>query len=105
MNKFLLISIICAVLLSRNALAQERLYKNTFPLGDVTLLDGPFKHARDLNVQVLLKYDVDRLLAPFRNRFGRYVRYFRHFVRRFLRTQAIASEVVRVVNWVADFEA
>lgn len=70
MNKFLLISIVCAVLLSGNALAQERLYQNTFPLGDVTLLDGPFKHARDLNVQVLLKYDVDRLLSPFRKEAG-----------------------------------
>jgi hypothetical protein len=30
------------------------------------LLDGLFKHARDLNIEVLLKYDVDRLLAPYR---------------------------------------
>lgn len=45
--------------------AQEALYPNTFPLTDVTLLDGQFKHAQDLNVEVLLKYDVDRLLAPF----------------------------------------
>ncbi|MDP2883602.1 MAG: glycoside hydrolase family 127 protein [Ignavibacteria bacterium] len=70
MNKSLLISLICAVLLSGNALAQERLYQNTFPLCDVTLLDGPFKHARDLNVQVLLKYEVDRLLAPYRKETG-----------------------------------
>ena len=34
-------------------------------LSDVKLLDGPFKHARDLNIQTLLKYDVDRLLAPY----------------------------------------
>ena len=33
--------------------AQDRLYKNEFPIGDVTLLDGPFKHARDLNLDVL----------------------------------------------------
>ena len=45
--------------------AQEKLYPNAFPLEDVTLLDGPFKHAQDLNVEVLLQYDVDRLLAPF----------------------------------------
>lgn len=45
--------------------AQEKLYTNTFPLSDVKLLDGPFKHARDLNIEVLLKYDVDRLLQPF----------------------------------------
>ncbi len=36
-----------------------------FKLDDVQLLDGPFKHALDLNVDVLLEYDVDRLLAPF----------------------------------------
>lgn len=50
--------------------AQNRLYPNEFPLGDVTLLDGPFKHARDLNLQVLLKYHVDRLLAPYRKEAG-----------------------------------
>ena len=50
--------------------AQDRLYKNEFPIGDVTLLDGPFKHARDLNLNVLLQYDVDRLLAPFRAEAG-----------------------------------
>jgi len=70
MNKFPFIVAVCAVLLSGNVLAQERLYQNTFPLGDVTLLDGPFRRARDLNVQVLLKYDVDRLLAPFRKEAG-----------------------------------
>lgn len=45
--------------------AQDKLYPNTFAFSEVTLLDGPFKHAQDLNVDVLLKYDVDRLLAPF----------------------------------------
>jgi DUF1680 family protein len=45
--------------------AQDKLYPNEFPLKDVILLDGPFKHARDLNIQTLLKYDVDRLLASF----------------------------------------
>lgn len=45
--------------------AQSRLYPNEFDLSDVTLLDGPMKHAMDLNVKVLLDYDTDRLLAPF----------------------------------------
>ena len=45
--------------------AQERLYPNEFSLSDVKLLDGPFKHARDLNIAVLLKYDIDRLLQPY----------------------------------------
>ena len=47
------------------AVAQDRLYANEFALGDVTLLDGPLKKARDLNISVLLKYDNDRLLAPY----------------------------------------
>jgi DUF1680 family protein len=50
--------------------AQDKLYKNEFPLADVQLLDGPFKHARDLNIQMLLKYDVDRLLAGYRKEAG-----------------------------------
>ena len=45
--------------------AQDKLYANEFPLGDVTLLDGPLKRARDLNITTLLKYDTDRLLAPY----------------------------------------
>ena len=47
------------------ASAQDKLYHNTFNLNQVELLDGPFKHAMDLNVKVLLEYDTDRLLAPF----------------------------------------
>lgn len=31
--------------------AQNRLYRDEFPLGDVELLDGPLKHAHELNVQ------------------------------------------------------
>ncbi|QRX63277.1 glycoside hydrolase family 127 protein [Dysgonomonadaceae bacterium zrk40] len=46
--------------------AQEKLYNNEFPISDVTLLEGPLKQARDLNLQLLLQYDVDRLLAPYR---------------------------------------
>ena len=38
----------------------------TFPLTDVKLLDGPFKHATELNINSLLNYDLDRLLARFR---------------------------------------
>ncbi|MAO38006.1 MAG: hypothetical protein CMP12_19245 [Zunongwangia sp.] len=50
--------------------AQEKLYTNEFPLENVTLLDGKFKNARDLNMSVLLQYDVDRLLAPYRKEAG-----------------------------------
>ncbi|MGN6604895.1 MAG: beta-L-arabinofuranosidase domain-containing protein [Ginsengibacter sp.] len=52
------------------AYAQEKLYPNEFPLGDVKLLDSPFKHARDLNIHTLLEYKVDRLLAPYRKEAG-----------------------------------
>jgi DUF1680 family protein len=50
--------------------SQDKLYPNEFPLKDVKLLNGPFKHARDLNIQTLLKYNVDRLLAPYRKAAG-----------------------------------
>lgn len=60
----------CLAANSFNAFAQDKLYANTFPLGDVTLLDGIFKQARDLNIEVLLKYDTDRLLAPYRKEAG-----------------------------------
>ena len=60
-----LLIIIAAVFFAvSGAYAQDRLYSNEFPLGDVTLLDGPLKHARDLNLEVLMKYEVDRMLAP-----------------------------------------
>jgi DUF1680 family protein len=57
-------------LLTQVAIAQEKLYPNEFPLSDVKLLDGPFKHAQDLNIHVLLEYDIDRLIAPFRKEAG-----------------------------------
>lgn len=44
---------------------QDKLYTNSFALSDVKLLDGPFKKAQDLNVKTLLKYDINRLLAPY----------------------------------------
>ena len=70
-RKFLfLILYACLPLISGVATAQDRIYTNEFPLGDVKLLDGPFKHARDLNIEVILKYDVDRLLAPYRKEAG-----------------------------------
>jgi uncharacterized protein len=71
--KSLFISFIVASCIAGNSfnlLAQDKLYHNEFPLEDVILLEGPFKHARDLNIQVLLKYDVDRLLAPYRKEAG-----------------------------------
>lgn len=50
--------------------AQTRLYPDEFHLNDVKLLDGQLKHAYELNAHTLLRYDVDRLLAPFRKEAG-----------------------------------
>lgn len=41
-----------------------------FELTDVKLLDGPFKHATELNIQSLLNYQPDRFLAKFRMEAG-----------------------------------
>ncbi|MBQ0056515.1 MAG: glycoside hydrolase family 127 protein [Bacteroidales bacterium] len=66
--KYLIASLLAC--LAVGSYAQEQLYPNEFPLSDVTLLDGPLKHAQDVNVHTLLRYDVDRLLAPFRKEAG-----------------------------------
>ena len=65
-----LISTLALCFMTTIASAQDKLYSDEFPIGDVVLLDGPLKHARDLNVQTLLKYDCDRMLAPFRKEAG-----------------------------------
>lgn len=56
---------VCAI-----ATAQDRIYSDEFPIGDITLLDGPLKRAMDVNAGVLLQYDCDRLLAPYRKQAG-----------------------------------
>lgn len=61
---------ISAILLYGNAFAQDKLYGNAFSLNDVKVTGGIFKHAQDLNIEVLLKYDVDRLLAGYRKEAG-----------------------------------
>lgn len=49
-----------------SVLAQEALYANEFDLSQVRLLPGSsFHHACELNENVLLSYDTDRLLAPY----------------------------------------
>ena len=45
--------------------SQDVLYPDMFALGDVQLLDGPLKERQDLNVETLLAYDTDKLIAPF----------------------------------------
>src|SRR5688572_13232602 len=72
MNKINTILIVgaCLLLAGSPTHAQDKLYNNEFPLGDVKLFKGPFQHARDLNIKVLLEYDVDRLLAGYRKEAG-----------------------------------
>ena len=41
-----------------------------FPISDVKLLDGPFRHATELNMQSLMNYEPDRLLAKYRMEAG-----------------------------------
>ena len=49
---------------------QTRCKVYPFELDDVKLLDGPFKHATELNEKSLLSYDPDRLLSKFRSEAG-----------------------------------
>ena len=69
-KKCVLAFLVSVLLFSVSVNAQEKLYYNEFPLVDVQLLNSPFKHARDLNIETLLKYNVDRLLAPYRKQAG-----------------------------------
>lgn len=69
-QKNILFLVLGLLLIVSKVQSQEKLYPNEFPLEDVTLLDSPFKHARDLNIEVILKYDVDRLMAPYRKEAG-----------------------------------
>ena len=69
MKKLLFTGLFC-LLMPCSILAQDKLYCDDFPLSDITLLDGPLKHARDLNVENLKKYDCDRMLAPYRKEAG-----------------------------------
>lgn len=66
----IVITILVFISLTYRLVAQDKLYPNEFPLGDVKLLESPFKHAQDLNIHVLMEYDIDRLIAPFRKEAG-----------------------------------
>ncbi len=65
MSKTPLLVLALALACATNTTAQDKLYPAMFPLGDVKLLDGPFKQMMDLNGKTLLAYDVDRLMQPF----------------------------------------
>lgn len=70
MRKPLFFAGLFCLTIGHHAMAQDKLYTDEFPLGDVTLLDGPLKKARDLNIKTLLQYDCDRMLAPYRKEAG-----------------------------------
>ncbi len=53
------------LLCSGSMKAQTELYPKHFDLEQVTLLDGPMKTAMEKNFEMLLQYDVDRLLTPY----------------------------------------
>ncbi|MBN1127970.1 MAG: glycoside hydrolase family 127 protein [Chitinispirillaceae bacterium] len=64
------VSLLISVFAWCGVMAQDKLYSNEFPLGDVTLLDGPFKKAMDLNTAHLLKYTLGKLLFAYRKDAG-----------------------------------
>ncbi|MCQ2196866.1 MAG: glycoside hydrolase family 127 protein [Bacteroidaceae bacterium] len=68
-TKKVIVSLMLASM-ATGAYAQDKLYPNEFPLGQVKIVDGVLKHARDLNIKTLLQYDCDRLLAPYRKEAG-----------------------------------
>ena len=66
MNKKLLsITLAASLLFATEAKAQSEIYPQHFDLSEVTLLDGPMKTMMDINDELLLKYDADRLMTPF----------------------------------------
>ena len=67
MKLFTLAAVLMAVI---HAEAQSRLYPQLFDLQDVVINDGPFRHAQELNTQVLLQYDLGRLMQPYENQAG-----------------------------------
>lgn len=65
MKTKLFVTGLLALATMQQANAQSELYPKHFDLEEVTLLDGPIKTAMELNIQMLLQYDVDRLLTPY----------------------------------------
>lgn len=63
-NKNLIVAAL-ALSLSGSAAAQSEIYPQHFNLNEVTLLDGQAKKMMEINAALLLRYDADRLMAPF----------------------------------------
>lgn len=67
LKKLLSITLATAALTlgTNHAVAQSEIYPQHFDLSEVTLLDGPMKTMMEINDELLLKYDADRLMTPF----------------------------------------
>ena len=71
MKKGKFLTMMTALLIGTTSVsAQSKLYPKLFDLQDVVINDGPFRHAQDLNCQVLLQYDLGRLMQPYENQAG-----------------------------------
>ncbi len=60
----------CSCMAAGTAFSQSQLYPTLFDLSEVRLTDSLFLHAEELNYDVLMQYDVDRLLTPFMRQAG-----------------------------------
>ena len=66
-----LVGLVVVILLASCQKKEEsRMAVEQFELSQVKLLDGPFLHATQLNIETLLNYEPDRLLAKFRTEAG-----------------------------------
>lgn len=75
MNMKYLSACLAALILSLSAYAETEsaslpVIVESFPLSDVRLTGGQFKHAEDMDIRYLLALDPDRLLAPYRKGAG-----------------------------------
>lgn len=57
--------LLCAIVLPGIACAQSQLYPQHFDAKEITLSESPLRTAMQRNIDLLLDYDVDRLLTPF----------------------------------------
>ncbi|MDH4058978.1 MAG: glycoside hydrolase family 127 protein, partial [Cyclobacteriaceae bacterium] len=69
-KKLLCWFIVGAVFSSCSTVEEQEGGVKAFELDKVKLLEGPFKHAVDLNIELLLQYEPDRLLSKFRSEAG-----------------------------------
>jgi len=65
MKKLFVAAVAAFSLFNGNVNAQSQLYPQHFDLSEVTLLNGQHKQMMELNAELLLKYDADRLMTPF----------------------------------------